>query len=145
MADHFCLDRAVGHGCHSEIRNVNRIRKRVDFLFWDHGDRCVICLWVHKIRDRIFKHQLQMADGHSLCVWMFGIGILHTWLQKPSFGRRFCHCIAFTGGIRNFGVLSASTSLVIARYIGIFESNPMAMIFWPSQLMTLGAAVYIWD
>ena len=43
------------------------------------------------------------------------------------------------------GVLSASTSLVIARYIGIFESNPMAMIFWPSQLMTLGAAVYIWD
>ena len=43
------------------------------------------------------------------------------------------------------GVLSASTSLVIARYIGKFESNPMAMIFWPSLLMTLGAMVYIWD
>ena len=27
------------------------------------------------------------------------------------------------------GVLSASTSFVIARYIGKFESNPMAMIF----------------
>ena len=43
------------------------------------------------------------------------------------------------------GVLSASTSLVIARYIGKFESNPMAMIFWPSLLMTLGSMVYIWD
>ena len=43
------------------------------------------------------------------------------------------------------GVLSASTSLVIARYIGKFESNPMAMIFWPSLLMTLGAGIYIWD
>ncbi len=43
------------------------------------------------------------------------------------------------------GVLSASTSLVIARYIGKFESNPMALIFWPSLLMTFGAGVYIWD
>ena len=43
------------------------------------------------------------------------------------------------------GVLSASTSLVIARYIGKFESNPMALIFWPSLLITFGAAVYIWD
>ena len=42
-------------------------------------------------------------------------------------------------------VLSASPSLVIARYIGKFESNPMAMIFWPSLLMTIGAGVYIWD
>ena len=75
------------------------------FLFWYHCNGCFICLWVHKIRDRVFEHQLQMADGHSLCVWMFGIGILHTWLQKPAFGGRFCHCIAFTGGIRNFGVL----------------------------------------
>ena len=41
------------------------------------------------------------------------------------------------------GLLSASTSLVIARLIGKFESNPMALIFWPSLLMTLGAAVYI--
>ena len=24
--------------------------------------------------------------------------------KKPAFGGRFCHCIAFTGGIRNFGV-----------------------------------------
>ena len=39
------------------------------------------------------------------------------------------------------GVLSASTSLVIARYIGKFESNPMALIFWPSLLMTLGAGI----
>ena len=31
MADHFCADRAIGNGCHSEIRNVNRIRKRVVF------------------------------------------------------------------------------------------------------------------
>ena len=44
-----------------------------------------------------------------------------------------------------FGVLSASTSLVIARYIGKFESNPMALIFWPSLLIIFGAAVYIWD
>ena len=43
------------------------------------------------------------------------------------------------------GVLSASTSLVIARYIGKFASNPMALIFWPSLLMALGAAFYIWD
>ena len=43
------------------------------------------------------------------------------------------------------GVLSASTSLVIARYIGKFESNPMALICWPSLLMTLGAAIYIRD
>ena len=28
LADRFCLDRAMGHGCHSEIRNVNRIRAR---------------------------------------------------------------------------------------------------------------------
>jgi hypothetical protein len=42
------------------------------------------------------------------------------------------------------GVLSAS-SLVIARYIGKFESNPIALIFWLSLLMTLGAAVDIWD
>ena len=42
------------------------------------------------------------------------------------------------------GVLSASTSLVIARYTGKFESNPMALIFWPSLLMTLGAGIYIW-
>ena len=105
MADHFCLDRAVGHGCHSEIRNVNRIRKRVDFLFWDHCDGCFICLWVHKIRDRIFEHQFQMANGDTLCVWMFGIGFLYPWLQKPTLGGRFCHCIAFTSGIRNFGVL----------------------------------------
>ena len=32
------------------------------------------------------------------------------------------------------GMLSASTSLVIARYIGKFESNPMAMIFGPACL-----------
>ena len=43
------------------------------------------------------------------------------------------------------GVLTASTSLVITRYIGKFESNPMALIFWPSLLITFGAAVYIWD
>ena len=42
------------------------------------------------------------------------------------------------------GVLSASTSLVIARCIGKFEANPMALIFWPSLLMTFGAALYIW-
>ncbi len=41
------------------------------------------------------------------------------------------------------GLLSASTSLVIARLIGKFESNPMALIFWPSLLMTLGAIVLI--
>ena len=39
------------------------------------------------------------------------------------------------------GVLSASTSLVIARYIGKYESNPMALIFWPSLLMTLGEGI----
>jgi len=33
--------------------------------------------------------------------------------------------------------------LVIARLIGKFESNPMALIFWPSLLMTLGAIVLI--
>ena len=104
MADHFRVNRAIGNGCHSEIRNVNGIRKRVDFLFWYHCDGCFICLWVHKIRDRIFEHQLQMADGDTLFVWMFGIGFLHTWLQGPAFGGRFCHRIAFTGGIRNFGV-----------------------------------------
>jgi len=42
------------------------------------------------------------------------------------------------------GVLSASTSMVIARYISKFESNPMAFIFWPSLLMTLGAGCYMW-
>ena len=41
------------------------------------------------------------------------------------------------------GLLSASTSLVIARLIEKFESNPMALIFWPSLLMTLGAIVLI--
>jgi drug/metabolite transporter (DMT)-like permease len=130
-----------------------------------------------------------MANGDTLCVWMFGIGFLYPWLQKPTLGGRFCHCIAFTGGIRIWGpsflnelvsilawpalligsigvaikfldvvpemrigyiylilgVLSASTSLVIARYTGKFESNPMALIFWPSLLMTLGAGIYIWS
>ena len=42
------------------------------------------------------------------------------------------------------GVLSALTSLVIAHHIGKFESKPMALIFWASLLMTLGAGGYIW-
>ena len=42
------------------------------------------------------------------------------------------------------GVLIASSSLMIARYTGKFESNPMALIFWPSLLMTLGAGIYLW-
>ena len=105
MADHFRVDRAIGNGCHSEIRNVNRIRKRVDILFWDHCYGCFICLWVRKIRDRIFEHQFQMANGDTLIVWMFGIGFLHTWILKLTFGGRFCDCIAFTSGIRHIGVL----------------------------------------
>ena len=105
MADRFCLDPAIGNGCHSKIRNVNRICKRIDFLFWDHCDGCFFCLRVHKIRDRIFEHQFQMVDGDTLFVWMFGIGFLYPWLQKPTLGGRFCHCIALTSGIQNFGVL----------------------------------------
>ena len=89
MANHFRVDRAIGNGCHSEIRNVNGIRKRVDFLFWYHCDGCFICLWVHKIRDRIFKHQFQMAYGYTLCVWMSGIGFLYPWLQKPPLADAF--------------------------------------------------------
>ena len=132
MADHFCLDRAVGHGCHSEIRNVNRIRKRVDLLFWYHCNGCFICIRAHKIRVWVFKHQFQMAGGHSLCVWMFGIGILHTWLQKPSFGGRFCHCIAFTGGIRNFGVFP------------FYER--VSILAWPAMLIgSIGVAIMFLD
>ncbi|NDI06716.1 MAG: hypothetical protein EBY58_10750, partial [Rhodobacteraceae bacterium] len=70
MADHFRVDRAIGNGCHSEIRNVNCIRTRIDFLFWYHCYGCFICIRVRKIRDWVFEHQLQMVDGHSLCVWM---------------------------------------------------------------------------
>ena len=50
------------------------------FLFWDHCDGCFFCLWVHKIRDRVFEHQLQMVDGDTLFVWMSGIGVLHIWI-----------------------------------------------------------------
>ena len=107
MADHFRVDRAIGNGCHSEICNADRVRKRVDFLFWYHCDGCFICLWLHEIRDRIFEHQFQMADGDTLFVWMFfGISFLHSRLQKPAFGGRFCHRITLTGGIRNSGVLT---------------------------------------
>ena len=105
MADHFRNDCSICHGCNREIRNVNGIRKYVDFLFCYHRHRRIIDLWVHKIRDQIFKQQFQMVDGHSLCVWMFEIGFLHTWVQKPAFGGRFGHCIAFTSVIRNYGVL----------------------------------------
>ena len=41
------------------------------------------------------------------------------------------------------GVLGASSSMVITRHICKSEKQPMAMILWPSVLMTLGACAYI--
>jgi drug/metabolite transporter (DMT)-like permease len=189
MADHFCLDRAIVHGCYSEIRNVNCIRKRIDFLFWYHCYGCFICIRVHKIRDWVFEHQLKMADGIRSVFQCLGSVFFILGFKSLPLADAFviASLLPLASAILGFflfnervsslawpamligsigvaimfldvmpemrigyvylirGVLSAPTSLVIARYIGKFESNPMALIFWPSLLMTLGAAVYIWD
>jgi hypothetical protein len=105
VADHFCLDRAIG------------IDATAKFAMLTVSARALI------FYSGIIVTGVSFAFGYAKS----GIGFLNTnfkWLMairsvfgclgsvffilglKPTFGGRFCHCIAFTFGIRNFGVHS---------------------------------------
>ena len=83
----------------------------------------------------LFRERVSVLTWPAMIIGTLGVAIMFLDVM-PEMRIGFVYLI--------LGVLSASTSLVIARHIGKFESKPMALIFWPSLLMTLGAGGYIW-
>ena len=80
----------------------------------------------------LFNERVSILAWHAMLIGSIGVAIMFLDVV-PEMRIGYIYLI--------LGVLSASTSLVIARYIGKFESNPMALIFWPSLRMTLGAGI----